>query len=159
MGRGPLVFAAELAVASIADRDIAEAPVDEQVDQRGASEDAVGNQIFPKPVEDGADERADDDDREADFGIEVLADVEVAAAAYGTDIDTRIAAHRVAEVQRQHVSAAAALDGLWRVGGAHEQPRVALRAVRDDPHQTGTLVESSTYLARTSPTMTVKKST
>src|SRR5687767_8163257 len=98
MGCGPLGFTAELAVAPIADRDIAEAPVDEQIDQRGASEDAVGDQIFCKPVEDGADEGADDDDREADFGIEVLADVEVAAAAYGTNIDTRIAAHRVAEV-------------------------------------------------------------
>ena len=153
------VLPAELAVASIADGDIAEAAVDEQIDQRRAAQDAVGDQIFPEPVEDRADQRADDDDREADFGIEVLADVEVGAAANRTHVDARVAAKRVAERQRQHMTAAAALDRLGRFGGAHGQPRVAFRAMGDDLHQTGTLVESSRYLASTSPTITVKKST
>ena len=133
LGR-PLVLAAELRVAAIADCHVAQAAVHEQVDERGPPQDAVGDQIFPEPVEDRANQRADDDDREPDLRIEVFADVEVRATANRTRIDTRIAAERVAECERQDVAAAPALDRLGSFGRAHGQSCIAFGAVRDNFH-------------------------
>ena len=50
-GRIPRVGAAELGVAAVADREILEAPVDDQVDERRGGEDAVGDEIALEPVE------------------------------------------------------------------------------------------------------------
>src|SRR5439155_11584604 len=60
------IFSAKLRVAAIAHGDIAETPVDDKINQCGKRENAVGDKVSTEPVEAGADERADDDDREAD---------------------------------------------------------------------------------------------
>src|SRR4051812_29633094 len=70
---------AELRVAAIAHRQILQPSVDRQIDQRRRRENAVGDEIAAEPVEAGADQRADDDNREPQLGIEILAQVEVAA--------------------------------------------------------------------------------
>ena len=75
------IGAAELGVAAIADGQVLQPAVDDEIDQRGGGEDAVGDEVAAEPVEDAADRRADDDDREPDLRIEVLADVEVARPA------------------------------------------------------------------------------
>ena len=54
---------------------------------RRRGENAVGNQVALEPVEARADDDADDDNRQAQLRIEVLAAVEVGAAAHRTAID------------------------------------------------------------------------
>src|SRR6266566_189391 len=109
-GRGPLVGAAEFGVAAVADGDVPEPSVDDEIDQRGGAENPVRDEILAEPVEHAARQRADDDDREADFRIEVLADVEIAAAADRTAIYGAILAHAVADRNRSLRAAPAALD-------------------------------------------------
>ena len=46
-GGGARVAAAELGVAAVADGQILQPPVDDQIDERGAAEDAVGDEILP----------------------------------------------------------------------------------------------------------------
>src|SRR5262249_41729742 len=53
---GSRVGSAEFRVAAIADGEILEPPVDNQVDERGGGEDAVGDQVAAVPVEAGADQ-------------------------------------------------------------------------------------------------------
>ena len=50
------VVAAELGVAAIADGQNLETAIHRQIDQRGAAENAVGDQIQLEPVEDRADQ-------------------------------------------------------------------------------------------------------
>src|SRR5215510_8641118 len=94
-----LIRATELGVTAIADGDVLQAAVDDEIDERGGSENAVGDEIPAEPVEAGADERANDDDGETNFGIEILADVEVSAAADRAAIDQLVIAHRLADRQ------------------------------------------------------------
>src|SRR5262245_49210482 len=54
------VRAPELGVASIADRDVLEPPVDDEIDERGGCQDPVRDEIAAEPIEGGADQRADD---------------------------------------------------------------------------------------------------
>src|SRR5215471_4111681 len=70
--RGSLVGTSELRVATIADCQLGQPAVHNQVDDNSAAKNAVGDQVEAEPVERGADERADDDDREADLRVEVL---------------------------------------------------------------------------------------
>src|SRR5438105_2419076 len=157
--RRPLIATAELRVAAVADRHITEAPVHDQIDEHRERQNAIGDQVAAEPVEDRADERADDDDGEAHLRVEVLPDVKIGAAAHGTDIDLRVGRQRAAERQWNFASAPAASDRRRRVAGAHRKPGIALRTLRENIHQTGIVVESSKYFASTSPTITVKKST
>src|SRR6185436_5222242 len=71
VGCCPLILPPELGVASIAYGDVPQTAVDDQVDERGGRKDAVGNEVFAKPVEHGADERADDNDRQPHLRIEI----------------------------------------------------------------------------------------
>src|SRR5436190_12345889 len=109
--RPPFVGAAKFAVAAIANGQILQAAVDDQIDQRRRGEDGVGDEIAADPVETGARERADNDDGETEFRIEILAHVEIAAAAHGTTIDRTIGADGAADRDRNVAAAAAALDG------------------------------------------------
>src|SRR5205807_4963037 len=88
--RRPLIATAELRVAAVADRHITETAVHDQIDEHRKRQNAVGDQVAAEPVKDRADERADDNDREAHLRIEVLPDVKIPAAADGTVIDLRV---------------------------------------------------------------------
>src|SRR5262249_54027676 len=134
-GSRPCVRAAELRVAAIADGDVLEPAVDDEIDERGGTENAVRDEILAEPVKDGADQCADNDHGEADLRIEVFPRVEVAAGAYGTAIDRPIAAYGVGHRQRNHAPAAAALDGRRCVDGADRKSGVAFRTLRHDLHR------------------------
>src|SRR5437762_14329134 len=63
---------AELRVAPVADGEVFEPSVDDEIDQSRAGQNAVRDQVAAQPVKAAAHECADDDHREADPGIEVL---------------------------------------------------------------------------------------
>ena len=127
-GRVARVRAAELGVAAVADGQILQPAVDEQIDQRGGGEDAVGDEIALEPVERRADHDADDHDGEAHLRIEVLAAVEVGAAADGAAIDVAARPHRVPT----HVS------GMSRPHPPHLiTARRSARRSPAAPHRTG----------------------
>ena len=130
-GRGARVAAAKFRVAAVADGDVLQPPVHDQIDQRRGREDAVRDQIAAEPVEAGADQGADDDDGEADLRIEILADVEIGAVADGAAIDRAIFAQRRRDVQRDRPAAAAALDLVRRVRGVNRQTGVAPQLAQD----------------------------
>jgi hypothetical protein len=68
------------------------------------------------------------------FGVEVFADVEVAAAAHRTPIDGAIGLERVADVERQLAAASTALDRRRRLIAADRQSGVTLRTPRQYLH-------------------------
>src|SRR5215831_9432936 len=80
--RCALVDAAELGMTAVTHRHFLQASIDHEIDQRGERQDAVRDEVALEPVEHRADRRADDDDREADLWIEVLAHVEITACAH-----------------------------------------------------------------------------
>src|SRR6185436_19871910 len=106
----PWIRTAEFRVAPVTDRHLLEPPVDDEVDERGRCENAVRDQVAAEPVERSTDHRADDDDREADFRIEVLARVKIRALAHWTYVHRTVGADRVAERQRDGTTASAARD-------------------------------------------------
>jgi hypothetical protein len=120
--RRSFVLSPKLAVAPIADGDISKAAIDNQIYQSGAGENAIRNQILTKPVEDAADHRADDDDRQTQRGIEVLAYVEVVSCANRTDVDPGIGAQGLGKREPNDMTAAAASDRLWGFDSADGQP-------------------------------------
>jgi hypothetical protein len=134
-------------------------PYDDEIDEDGGGENAVGDEIAALPVESRADQRADDHQRQTLLRIEILARVEVAAGTDRAAIDGAILADSVAELQRNFPAASTAADRLRRRRGVDRQRRVALRTLDDELHHTGTCVASRMYFASTSPTTTVKKST
>ena len=101
---GARVGAAEFRVTAVADGQILQPSVDNEIDERRRGENAVGDQVAAEPVEHSADQRADDDDRQSDLRIEVLSDVEVSAAADRAPIDGAIGLDRVADVERSGIS-------------------------------------------------------
>ncbi len=123
------VIAAEFGVAAVADRDVFQPPVDDEIDQRRGGKDAIGDEVAAEPIERSADRRADDHDGEADFRIEVLSDVEVAAVADRAAIDAAVAANRVAPRQRDVAPAAAAPDIRRCFICPDGQRRIALRTM------------------------------
>ena len=123
-GRSARVRPSELGVAPVAHRHFFEPLINDEVDERGAAEDAVGDQVAAEPVEAGADRGADGDDSQSDFGIEVFARVEIGAGAQGTSIDRPIVANRLADRQGNAAAAAAARDGTRRVDGGDGTRRV-----------------------------------
>ena len=50
MRSGAVVLPPELGVTPVADRDIAKPPVHNQIDQRRAAQDAVGDEVFVEPI-------------------------------------------------------------------------------------------------------------
>ena len=127
-GRGSGVGAAEFSVAAVADGQVLQPTVDNQIDERGTGENAVRDQISSEPVEAGADQRADDHDGQPDFGIEILSTVEVCAVTDRTPIDAVIQPHRVADLQGDIVSAASARDRGRLLVAGDGQAGVARRA-------------------------------
>src|SRR5262249_23502258 len=132
--RAALISAAEFAVAAVAYRHVLQLAVDDEIDQRGPGQDAVGNEIAAEPVEGGAYQPADDDDRQPDFRIEILANVEVRTLADRASIDRAILCHRAGHVQRDVASAAAARDASRTIGGIDGQTGVALRTLHENVH-------------------------
>src|SRR3954464_7624704 len=49
---GPRVRAAEFRVAAVTDGHVFEAPVDDQIDQRGSRQNAIGDDVAAEPVKD-----------------------------------------------------------------------------------------------------------
>ena len=88
--RRALVAAAEFGVAPIADGHVVQPAVDNEIHEDGSGENRVRDQIASEPVERAADERPDGDDGQADFRIEILADIEVLAGADRAAIDGAI---------------------------------------------------------------------
>src|SRR5207253_6772330 len=80
--RGSDIRAAEFGVAAIADRQIFQSTVDKQIDEHGAGENAVRQEIAAEPVEGAADKRANDDDGQSHLGIEIFSTVEVGAVTH-----------------------------------------------------------------------------
>src|SRR5262249_19166271 len=105
-----LIPAAEFAAAAVAPRHVLQTTVTTATDHGSDGQNAVGDEIAAEPVEAGADERADDDDRQPDLWIEVLANVEVRALADRASIDGAILGHGARHVQSDVASAAATLD-------------------------------------------------
>src|SRR4051794_31846862 len=70
--RGSGLGAAELRVAAVADREILQSSVNEQIDKRRGGQVAVRDEIALEKVEDNADRDADDDDGQTHLGVEVL---------------------------------------------------------------------------------------
>src|SRR2546425_1903887 len=132
--RAAFVFAAELGVTAVADGEVLQSAIHDEIDERRRPENAVRDQIAAEPVEARADERADDDDGEADLGIEVLADVEIGAGTDRTAIDGGVGAHRLADRQRDFTAAAAAFDRRRRILRVNRQTRIAFRTLREDLH-------------------------
>jgi len=133
-GRAAFVLAAELGVTAVADGEVLQSAIHDEIDERRRPENAVRDQIAAEPVEAGADERADDDDGEADLGIEVLADVEIGTGTDGTAIDGGAGAHRPGDRQRDFASAATARDRRRHISGVNRQTRIAFRTLREDLH-------------------------
>ena len=132
--RRSFVLSPKLAVASIADGDISQTTIDDQIDQRRTGENAIRDQVLTKPVEDAADHCTDDDDRQTQFGIEVLANVEIVACANRADVDTCIVAQGLGKREPYDMAAAAASDRLGRVGSADGQTCIAFGTMCDDRH-------------------------
>src|SRR5579872_3856201 len=119
-------------MASVADGEILQTAVHDQIDQRRRRENRIGNEIAAEPVEHRTDCRADNDDRQADLRIEILARVEVAAATYRATINRAIFDEHRREFERDLASAAAALDRGRLVARAHREAGVARRTFRND---------------------------
>lgn len=112
---GPLILTAEFRVTAITDGDVSEPSIDDEIDENGQRENAVGREVFAEPIEDRADQCTDDHDREADLGIEILPHVKLGAGADGTHVHPRIVTHGSRERERNRVAAAPALDRTWRI--------------------------------------------
>ena len=122
-------------MAAIADGHILEPPVDHKINQHGNGENAVGDEILLEPIEHRADQRADNDDRQADLRIEILADVEIRSGAYRATVNGAVAANFVADIEPHLFSTSTTSDQRLRIGGVHRQTGVALRTLRDDFHR------------------------
>src|SRR5919198_49660 len=144
--RGPRVFAAELGMTAIADGQIFQATVDDEIDERGRGEDGVCHEILAEPVERPTDEGADDDHGEADFGIEIFARVEIGAVTDVASIDAAVRSDRFGDRQRNLEAAASTFDGRRRIGASNRQARVAPRAFRENlhvPYRTGIILRAA----------------
>src|SRR2546426_2510453 len=95
--RGARVRTSEFGVAPVTDGHFFDVPVHDEVDERCAAEDAVGDEVAAEPVEAGTDSGADDDDRQSHLRIEIFAHVEIFAATHRTSIDRAIVADRFAD--------------------------------------------------------------
>src|SRR5262245_23645055 len=114
---------------AVAHRHFLQAPVDDEIDERGNREDAVRDEITLEPVEQRADRRADDDDRQADLGVEVLADIEITAGAHRTLVDDFIGTNRRRPRHWYRASAVATTNHVRRAQRIHRKARIALRAL------------------------------
>jgi hypothetical protein len=81
-------------VAAVTHGQVLQPAVDDEIDERGAAQDGIRHEVPAEPVEEGADEGADDDDGQAQPGIEVLAQIEIPAAAERADINGAILSYR-----------------------------------------------------------------
>src|SRR5437870_12573057 len=133
-GRRARVSAAEFGVAAIADGQSFQATGDDEIDERSGGEDRVRGEILAEPVERAADDGADDDHGEADFGIEVFARVEVGAVTDRASIDAAVRPHRLGDGQRNLMAAASALDCRRRIGTTNRKARIAFRTLRENLH-------------------------
>ena len=131
-GSGSRVGAAEFGVTAVTDREIFQPPVNKQIDERRTAENAVRDEVASKPVEDAADERADDHHGQPDLRIEILSPVEIGAVTHRAAIDSTIGPQRVADLQADAVPAPSALDFIRLLIAADGQAGVTIRASRED---------------------------
>ena len=130
--RAARVRTSKFGVAPVTNGHFFEAPIYDEVDERCAAQDAVGDEIAAEPVEAGADAGAHDDDRQSHLRIEIFARVEIFAATHRTSIDRAIVADRFADRQRNAASAPAALNGARGVGGSDGETGITLRTFDED---------------------------
>jgi hypothetical protein len=133
-GRGARVAAAEFGMAAIADGEVFEPAVDNEIDEGRGGQQAVRDYVAAKPVEHRADGRAGDDDREPDLGIEVLSRVEVRALTHRTRVDARIVTNGLADRQLDVAAASPAADRRGCLSGIDRQAGVACRTLREYVH-------------------------
>src|SRR5215831_3074432 len=132
--RCALVDAAELGMTAVTHRHFLQASIDHEIDQRGERQDAVRNEVALEPVEHRADRRADDDDREADLWVEVLADVKISAGAYRTLVDDLVGADSRRPGHRYRASAVPTADRVRRARRLHREARITLRTLGEHIH-------------------------
>ena len=130
--RGLRIGAAEFGVAAVADRQVLQPAVDDEIDQRGGGKNAVRDEIAAEPVEHPADQRADDHHGQPDLGIEILAAVKVGAVTHRTAIHGAIEPERLADLERDVAAAASARDRRRLFVAADRQARVARRTSGED---------------------------
>ena len=133
-GRGARVAAAKFGMAAIADGEVFEAAVDNEIDECRGGQQTVRDQVAAEPVEHRADGRAGDDDREPGFGIEVFSRVEVRALTYRAGVDARVVTNRLADRQLDVGAAAPAADRRGCFSGIDRQTGIACRTLREYVH-------------------------
>src|SRR5262249_10292253 len=153
-GGGAFVCAAKLRVAAITDRAVLQPSVDDEIDEDGGGENAVRDQVAAEVIKAGADRPADDHDGQAHLRVEVLARVEVGAAAHRAAVDGGIAALGLGDAQRNPGPAAAAANLTRCVRGGNRQAGVALRAPRQNLHDADYRSDRSAKLAASAMAIT-----
>ena len=127
---GARISTPKFSVAPVADGEILQPSVDNEIDERRAGENAVRDEIASEPVEDAAGERAGDHHAQPDLGIEILSAVELGAVTHRTAIYSLIRPQRVADLQPDAAPAASARDGLRLLVAADGQIGVATLLAR-----------------------------